>query len=190
MLISNIKKAKKKKWIYYTNACNICLHLFICKLRNLLNQNCKVLTSYPTKCKSIKVIDGSFLLIAGISSVSARTEKRYYVSVFSESTLLRSICKFRDTTEGYEVIFERVPGKVWNSDEESNFPIHLIGSITARRKVISSSVTFQLAQYASRLPLNLFVRIFSGCEKLYPVIRDWRRHIRHGLRMAMNYIIK
>lgn len=138
----------------------IYLHLFICKLRNLLNQNCKMLTSYPTKYKSIKVIDAMvlfFLALVYRPYRRDRAEKRYYVSVFSESTLLRTICKFRDTTEGYEVIFERVPGKVWNSGEESNFPIHLISSITALREAISSPVTFQLAQYASRLPLE-FIR--------------------------------
>lgn len=75
---------------------------------------------------SIKVIDVMVLFF--LSPIYClyrrdRAEKRYYVLVFSESTLLRTICKFRDTIEGYEVIFERVPGKVWNSGEESNFPI-------------------------------------------------------------------
>lgn len=93
-----------------------------------------------------------------------RTEKRYYVSVFSESTLLRTICKFRDTTKDYEVIFERVPRKVWNSGEES-FPIYLISSITASREAISSPVTFQSTQYASKLPPNLFVGIFSALRE-------------------------
>lgn len=100
------------------------LHLFICKFKNPLNQNCKMLTSYPTKYKSIKVIDAMVLFFLSLvyrPHQRDRAEKRYYVSVFSESTLLRTICKFRDTIEGYEVIFERVPGKVWNSGKESNF---------------------------------------------------------------------